>query len=965
MYERPIVSWLLKKKGCMKFVRVNMKNEQVSFEEIPEEWKFFGGSGLIAKILNREVAPDCNSLGADNRFVVATGPLAGTMAPHLGRISVGAKSPLTNGIKEANAGGPAGQYLDRLGIRSVIIEDLAESDKLYIIRLKKDGVELLPGDEYKNMKNYQLAKVLQEKYGKKNAIICTGIAGERMYRGASVSFTDSYGDPSRNAARGGLGAVMGSKGLKAIVVEGEGLPKVDMASPTGFKQVVKDWTATIQHDIGCSMFKKSGTPFAVSNSANQGSMPYKNYRSGRPENFLKVSDEAIQQVLFERGGKMHGCMPGCQVRCSIIYPDKDGSTLASAYEYEGIAMLGTNLGIEDLDAIARLKFICDDIGVDFIEMGSALGIAAEAGKMNMGDWESAAKLLEELEEGTVFGEALGHGVVETAKVLDIDRVPAIGGQSIPGHDPRAVKGTGVTYLTSPMGADHTAGLTYRMSKSKKNQVNNSLRSQIESAVCDTMGYCLNAVPGARSNVYQFLADLMNSRYGTDMAQSDIIEMGKQTLREQLLFNEGSEFAIENDFPDFIRTEEINQTGDIFDVDESEIKTFWEHLDAYQEKEKTWEIRIPPLPDISFGAGVVQKMGPRLRSFGMKNALIVTDPVMDSLGRTAEIQKILKGVGIGSTVFSEIIPDPPIELIESVSKLYKDKNCDAVIGVGGGSSMDSAKAIALRVSHPGDFAEYESIVGGTGKIKNIMPPIICIPTTSGTGSEVNPYAVITNKVRDVKFMLMSNFLIPKLAVIDPLYCQSMPPGLTVESGVDALAHCIEGYVSLAIQYHPYFESMALYGTKLIGRSLPKVYKDGKDVQARTDMCMGAVCGGIAFLKGLGLGHAITHTLGAHYHLPHGRAAIIGLLCFVRVNKKACQEQFTDLAFALNRCTDLEEALLKFYKDLDISVSLKAHGIKKEDLEAIAFHVYNDTVNVATNPATVSHKQIYDLLVEIYD
>jgi len=194
---------------------------------------------------------------------------------------------------------------------------------------------------------------------------------------------------------------------------------------------------------------------------------------------------------------------------------------------------------------------------------------------------------------------------------------------------------------------------------------------------------------------------------------------------------------------------------------------------------------------------------------------------------------------------------------------------------------------------------------------------------------------------------------------------MPPGLTIASGIDALAHCIEGYVSLATPYHPYFESMAVYGVKLIGRGLPRAYRDGEDIAARTDMCMAALCGGLAFLKGLGLGHALTHVLGAHYHLPHGRAAIYGLLTFVRANRETCKDPFTDLAQMLSRSNDLEESLLSFYEKLDIRISLKGEGIPKEDLEKIAFFTSRDAVNMATDPTTPGRRKILELLEEMVD
>jgi aldehyde:ferredoxin oxidoreductase len=950
----------------MNVLRVDIKNEKVTFENLKEGWKSIGGSAFIAKIMNEEVPPSVDPLGPENLFIVAVGPLAGTGAPQLGRISVGGKSPLTLGIKEANSGGPAAQILDRLGMRAVIVHGAPHDHRLYCLLISKDKTTLIPADEYRGMKNYELVTKLRKQYGEKIAVISTGIAGERNYKGASVSFTDIFGDPSRNAARGGLGAVMGSKGLKAIIIDPAQVGQVDLAHSEEFRKIVKSWVDILKHDISCSLYSRFGTPFAISNSASQGTLPSNNYRSGRPANFIAVSGDSIQKILFERGSKMHGCMPGCVVQCSIIYPDKDGKRLCAAYEYETIAMLGTNLGITDPDAIARLKFMCDDLGIDAIEIGSSLGLAADAGKMSFGDWKSAARLLEEIEKETPLGLALGNGVVATARYLNVSRIPAFKGQAIPAHDPRSVKGTGVTYFTSPMGADHTAGLTYRIPRDKDKQAENSLRSQIQAATCDAFGYCLNSVPGGRASIYSFFADLMNARYELRLTPMDIMEIGKQTLRDQLAFNEKAEFSkTDSKVAAFIREERITPTGQVFDVEDAEIKKLWKGLDSFQEKEKVWEVRIPPLPDMMFGAGVVSNIGERIRRLKIRKVLLTTDPVMLSMGRADEVRKILESSGIPTVIFSDVEPDPPIELIERVGKIYTDNGCDGIVGLGGGSSMDTAKAVGLRVTHAGEMREYESIVGGTAKIKPPLPPIICIPTTSGTGSEVNPYAVITDKERDLKFMLMSNYLIPRLAVIDPIYCKTMPGGLTVESGIDAMAHCIEGYVSLAIPYHPYFEAMAVYGVKLIGRSLIRAYKNGNDIAARTDMCMAAICGGLAFLKGLGIGHAITHVLGAHYHMPHGRAAIYGLLCFVKANKETCKEQFIDLAQLLIRSNDLEEGLLQFYRNLDIPISLKALGIPKDDLKKIAFDISRDAVNMATDPTSASQQKILGLLQEIYE
>ncbi len=949
----------------MNILRVSMNNEKITSHPLSKDWTYLGGSALIARILNAEVSPLCDSLGAENKFIIACGPLAGTRAPQLGRVSIGAKSPLTQGIKEANSGGPAGQYLDRLGLRAIVVENAPAEMKLYCLHISKEGAKFISADEYRGMKNYALAAALQKKYGDKIAVISTGIAGERQYKGASVSLTDIFGDPSRNAARGGLGAVMGAKGLKAIIIDPSGTDQVTITDPEAFRKTVRAWADVLKHDVSISLYSRFGTPFAINNSAGHGTLPAMNYRFGRPENFIAVSGNNIQKILFERGGRMHGCMPGCLVQCSIIYPDKDGKKICAAYEYETIALLGTNLGITDNDAIARLKFMCDDLGLDAIETGSALGVAAEAGKMQWGDANSAMALLNEIEKGTPLGFALGHGVVTTARFLNVDRVPAFKGQALPAHDPRAVKGTGVTYFSSPMGADHTAGLTYRLPKDKNEQIENSLKTQIRAAACDAFGYCLNAVPGGEP-VYPFFADLMNARFGLTMTPDDVMEVAKQLLRDQLAFNEKAPFSqIDVNIPPFFREELIAPTQSVFDVDEGDIKNLWKGLDAFQERGKVWEIRIPPMPDILMGEGVARSMGKKIKALNVKKVFLVTDPFMFKSGRAGEIRDILKRSGIETEIFFEVEPDPPIELIERAGALYKEKGCDGILGLGGGSSLDTAKTLGLRVTHGGDLREYEGIVGGGGKIKPIFPPIICVPTTSGTGSEVNPCAVLTDKARDLKFILMSNHFIPKLAVIDPLFTKTMPPNLTIESGIDALAHCIEGSVSLATPYHPYFESMALFGVKLVGRSLIAACREPDNIRARTDMCMAAICGGLAFLKGLGLGHALTHALGAHYHLPHGRAAIFGLLGFVMANKETCRDAFMDMAYLINRSDDLETSLRWLYGELNIDLKLKSYGIHQDALKEIAFYTSRDAVNMATDPTSPSQTKILELLTQMYD
>jgi len=949
----------------MKVLRVSMDELKVSYEALPEKWGWVGGRGLIAKIMNSEVSPDVDPLGGRSKLIISGGPLAGTLAPMCGRISIGAKSPLTLGIKEANSGGPAAQKLDRLDIRAIVVEGIPKGEGLYFLEIFSNGASLLPADPYKGMKTYELVEAIYKKYSRKVSVICIGIGGERKSKGASISLTDIFGDPSRNAGRGGLGSVMGSKGIKAIIISDEGTPPVDITDKDLFKETVRSWVDTLKWDISCKLFSTFGTPLAVTPNSCHGTMPSKNYSSGRPESFKSLTGEAIKRNVWERGGRYHACMPGCVVQCSIIYNDAQGKRLASAYEYEAIAMLGTNLGIDDPDAVGRLKFMCDDFGLDLIELGSSLGVAASAGKMKMGDAESAARLIQEIGEGTDLGRALADGVVATANFLGVTRIPAIKGQAIPGHDPRSVKGTGVTYVTSPMGPDHTAGLTYRMPLQKSGQAKNSLRAQITAATCDTLGYCINALPGGRAPLYGFFRDLLNARYGMDLTEDDILNIGKETLRDELRFNEAAEFLkIHENKAEFMRKETLLPTKSIFDVEASETDHIWDELESYREPEKIWEVRFPSFPQILFGAGVVRTMGGHIKRIGIKKALFIADPVMKHLGYTDEVQRILEESGVASVLFSEVQPDPPLEEIEETARIFKREGCDSLVGLGGGSSMDAAKATSLRVSQPGMLEEYGSMVGGAGKIKPPLPPVICIPTTSGTGSEVNSYAVITDKEKNQKFMITSNFLVPKLAVIDPELTKTMPPGLTAQTGVDALAHCVEGFVAMAIPYHPYYEALGLYGIKLVGRSLRKVVAHGDDIEARMDMCMAAIYGGLCFTKGLGLGHAIGHVLGSIYHISHGMAVSVGLLCFVRANQEGCQDTFSDLAYALDHSHDLESALTKLYEDIGMPTRFRDLGIKDSDLKKIAFEASMDVPNMVGNPVPPSESKILELLKAFY-
>lgn len=568
----------------MNILRVNMKDLTTSFEPLSKDDMVIGGRALTAKILNREVPPGTDPLGSEAKLIIACGPLAGTKAPSAGRFSIGGKSPLTMGIKEANSGGPAGQKLDILGIRAIIIEGQAADGKLYRLDINKDGVQLKDAEAYRGMKNYALVSALKKEVDPKAAIISIGIAGEKGWKSSAITMTDIDGHSSRHAARGGLGAVMGSKGLKCIVLDDKGAPKVDIADKPTFQATIKQWAKLIKEDANLKGTMKQGTTAVIAGLRYLGSMPALNYSADKLEGVEKISGDAIEQLNQSRGGKMAGCMPGCLVRCSIVYNDEKGEHITSSYEYETIALMGTNLGLVDPDIVARLDYLADDIGLDTIELGSAMGVAASAGKMTMGDSASVLALLDEIEKETELGQMLANGVEETARKLGIDRIPAFKGQAIPAHDPRVTKPTGVSYSTSPMGADHTAGISYDDFSSKDGQIDRSLACQVFSAVRDATGYCLLATPADDKLLLTFLKDLINARYSLDISEKDLVEIGKQTLKDELAFNKGSEFhSIHEPDPEFIKTEPVGPKSSVFDVDPAEIQTLWDKLDSYQKE----------------------------------------------------------------------------------------------------------------------------------------------------------------------------------------------------------------------------------------------------------------------------------------------------------------------------------------------------------------------------------------------
>ncbi|MBL6977461.1 MAG: aldehyde ferredoxin oxidoreductase [Desulfobacteraceae bacterium] len=552
----------------MKFLKVDMSTKSVNVEDVPQEYMGLGGRGLTSIMINAEVPATCDPLGPENKLIVAPGVLSGTSLVNTSRVSIGAKSPLTGTIKESNAGGTVAAALGHLGITAIIFENQAPDGELYIFRIDENGdASLITAQEYKGMGTYALSEKLLETYGEKSSVLCIGPAGEQKLTAASIQTTDVDGRPCRAAGRGGLGAVMGSKGLKAIVVDQRGKSADAIADPEAFKEAAKAFAKAVkEHPFTGQMLPALGTAGMVAPVNSMGAFPTLNATQGVMEGWEKISGEALAKVIQERGGNPShmGCAQ-CIVHCSNEFVDKAGKYVTSSLEYETIWSMGGMTGIDDFDTIAQLDRLCDDIGVDTMDTGVAVAVAMDAGYKNFGDGEAAIEMVEEIRKGTEFGKILGNGAAAIGKHFNHKRVPVVKGQAIAAYDPRAMQGNAVTYATSPMGADHTAGNVVGEYMSRaldplkpEGQVEASRNTQIAMASVDCTGLCLLASFALTTpeGAEAFLK-AMNAKFGTQMGPDDIPALGIRVLKEELDFNRRAGFTAADDrLPQFFYEEAL-------------------------------------------------------------------------------------------------------------------------------------------------------------------------------------------------------------------------------------------------------------------------------------------------------------------------------------------------------------------------------------------------------------------------
>ncbi len=570
-----------------KLIRVDMSAGVVRIEDLSGSEARLGGRALTSSIVAREVDPLCHPLGAANKLVVAPGLLAGSTCPNSGRLSVGGKSPLTGGIKESNVGGNVAVKLGRLGIAGIVVEGMPKSSKWYYLLVNKEGGKLFPADDLAGLTNYALCEKLQARYGEKVGIVSIGTAGEMKLSAASVAVTSTQGKPARHAGRGGMGAVMGAKGLKAIIVDDTDAPGISYVDQEAFKKAAAAFRDALrEHPVtkpggGLAVY---GTNVLVNVINEAGAFPTRNFTEGRFEGAHKISGETMHDVIKARGGSTtHSACSTCIIQCSNVYNDKEGNYLTSGLEYETVWANGANCGIDDLDAIAQIDRLCDDYGLDTIEMGCAVAVAMYAGVKKFGDAQGAIELLHEIGKGTALGRIIGSGAAVVGQAFGVSHVPVVKRQGLPAYDPRAIKGIGVTYATSPMGADHTAGYAVATNIMKvggfvdplkpEGQVDLSRNLQIATAAIDSLGLCVFvafAVMDIPSGM-EALPKMVGARYGWSFGMDELLEYGKDVLRKERAFNLSAGFTTSQDrLPEFFLKEPLPPHNVVFDVDAREL-----------------------------------------------------------------------------------------------------------------------------------------------------------------------------------------------------------------------------------------------------------------------------------------------------------------------------------------------------------------------------------------------------------
>lgn len=367
-----------------------------------------------------------------------------------------------------------------------------------------------------------------------------------------------------------------------------------------------------------------------------------------------------------------------------------------------------------------------------------------------------------------------------------------------------------------------------------------------------------------------------------------------------------------------------------------------------------------LTAIRFDFGAVHAIGDDLQALGIRRPLLVSDRGLEQAGLVGRVQELLGGK---LPVFLDVPGNPTEAAVKAAVMVYREAGCDGIVALGGGSPIDLAKGVALLATHGGQLADYAMILGGLPNITAKVAPVIAVPTTAGTGSEVGRAALITLD-DERKLGFISPHIIPKKAICDPELTLGLPPGLTAVTGIDALSHCVETFLSPRI--NPPADAIGLDGVGRIWRNIRKACEDGKDRDARWELMMGSLQGGLCFQKGLGAVHALSHALGGlkSHQLHHGTLNALLLPGVIRFNSGHVGDKMERLkvAMGLDGSDDLAETFARLNRDLGVPAGLADLGVGPDVFEVVIERALADHSH-ATNPRPATARDYRRLLDDI--
>jgi aldehyde:ferredoxin oxidoreductase len=565
---------------------IRLDDRTITKREMTGEQLVNGGRYHIAKTLLELGAATADPLSPANPLIFSAGPFAGSSFSNANRTSVGCKSPLTGGVKEANGGGTFGYAMGQLKIAGVTLH--GASPDWVVLHFKKDGtIDFDDATPYLGKGNFEANRMLLARYGKKIATALCGPVGEYQGLLGGIAFTDKDLRPSRLAARGGVGAVMGSKKVKAIVLDMDKIPP--FSDPKKVNASIKDYSKMLLADgIVTNFYQPLGTMGMADVQNQMGGLPVRNFSAGqladasKGETF-KMGGQFIAPLNTGRGGEQtHACMPGCVIQCSNVYVDASGKEIVSPVEYETLGLLGSNCGLTDPDDLAGLNEICNDMGVDTIETGAMLAVLMEAGLGRFGDAKFMAETLREIMRGTPNGRIWAQGTARVGEHYKVRRVPVIKKQAISAYDPRVVEATGISMMATAQGADHTAGNLPRL-KTRDMDLNalleQSLIAQTNCAATDSLGLCIFGRSVTEPNT-EFIANAINGALGTNLAKDFFSALGRETLKLEREFNRRAGFTEQDDeLPAFFYTEPLAPTNHIARFHGRDVHGMYERLPA--------------------------------------------------------------------------------------------------------------------------------------------------------------------------------------------------------------------------------------------------------------------------------------------------------------------------------------------------------------------------------------------------